>query len=76
MAEEHEFAQTWTFRDPMTTVEYPRGWRGVLPADRLKAAREAGVLVTENPIPMSDTRPFEHQLERKKATTRTRKKPE
>lgn len=49
MTQEHEFAVTWTFRDPMTTVEYVRGWKGPLPANRLKAARDAGVLVVEEP---------------------------
>lgn len=45
MAQEHEFAATWTYRDPMTTVEYPRGWKGPLPSERLAAARKASVLV-------------------------------
>lgn len=54
MAQEHEFAATWTYRDPMVTVEYPRGWRGALPADRLKAAKEADVLVVDPPVDTPD----------------------
>lgn len=50
MPQEHEFAVTWTYRDPMVTVEYAKGWRGPLPADRLKAAKGADVLVKDEPV--------------------------
>ena len=66
MPEEFEFAVTWTFRDPMTTVEYPRGWRGTLPADRLTAAREAEVLVVEPPADAIFDTPVMPKQSRKK----------
>lgn len=78
MPQEHEFAVAWTFRDPMTTVEYPRGWVGSLPADRLKAARDAGVLVVEQPpILLSDTTLVPSSLTvSRQGKTRVRKKAE
>ena len=41
----HEFAAAWTYRDPLVTVDYPKGWKGPLPAERHSAARKARVLV-------------------------------
>lgn len=73
-----EFAREWTYRDPMVTVTYPKGWVGSLPDVQRKAAEAAGVLVMpEPPILASDNRPFEHNLELKPATAkRTRRKAE
>lgn len=45
-----EFAREWTYRDPMVTVTYPKGWVGSLPAERRKAAEAAGVLVMPEPV--------------------------
>lgn len=44
-----EFAREWTYRDPMVTVTYPKGWAGSLPAVRRKAAEQDRVLVAEAP---------------------------
>lgn len=40
-----EFKVDWTYRDPVTTVHYPAGHRGSLPAHIQAAARKARVLV-------------------------------
>lgn len=40
-----EFAADWTYRTPLVTVEYPKGWRGVLPPDRQLAARKDRALI-------------------------------
>ena len=73
-----EFAREWTYRTPLSTKTYPKGWAGTLPADERKAAEADGALVVqEPPILVSDNRPFEHNLELKPATTkRARKKAE
>lgn len=39
-----EIARQWTYRTPLVTVTYPKGWTGTLPADQRKAARKDGVL--------------------------------
>jgi len=49
-----EFAREWTYRDPMVTVTYPKGWTGSLPAVRRKAAEQAGALVVEAPATETD----------------------
>lgn len=40
-----EFTTDWTYRTPLVTVDYPKGWRGTLPLERQLAARRARVLV-------------------------------
>lgn len=49
-----EFAREWTYRDPMVTVTYPKGWTGSLPAVRRKAAEQAGALVDAEPDAVED----------------------
>lgn len=51
MPREDEFAHDWVYRTPMMTVTYPKGWKGVLPAERLVAARKARALVSPEPKP-------------------------
>lgn len=61
-----EFAREWTYRDPMVTVTYPKGWTGVLPAVRRKAAEQDGALVVEQPEPAEEA-PDKPKRTRKKA---------
>lgn len=49
-----EFAREWTYRDPMVTVTYPKGWTGTLPAIRRKAAEADGALVIPAPEPTEE----------------------
>lgn len=49
-----EFAREWTYRDPMVTVTYPKGWTGLLPAARRKAAERDGALAVEAPATEAD----------------------
>lgn len=50
MPREYEFARDWTYRTPMVTVTYPKGWKGSLPAERVVAARKANALITKKRI--------------------------
>lgn len=59
-----EFAREWTYRSPMITIIYPKGWAGVLPADRRKAAEQDGALVMPEP---ADADPEKPKRTRKKA---------
>lgn len=61
-----EFAREWTYRDPMVTVTYPKGWTGALPAVRRKAAEQDGALVVADPEPAEDA-PDKPKRTRKKA---------
>lgn len=61
-----EFAREWTYRDPMVTVTYPKGWTGVLPAVRRKAAEQDGALVGVEPEVTEDA-PDKPKRTRKKA---------
>jgi hypothetical protein len=46
------FTREWTYRSPLVTVTYPKGWSGTLPPERQLAARRAKVLV---PPPRRET---------------------
>lgn len=52
-----EFARKWTYRDPLLTVTYPKGWTGALPAEQRAAARKDAALVisTTEPAPRKTT---------------------
>lgn len=45
MPREDEFARDWTYRSPLKTISFPRGYKDVLDADVQLAARKAKVLV-------------------------------
>ena len=59
-----EFAREWTYRDPMVTVTYPKGWAGELSAAQRKAAEAAGALVVPEP---AEDEPEKPKRTRKKA---------
>lgn len=61
-----EFAREWTYRDPMVTVTYPKGWAGSLPAVRRKKAEQDGALVVAEPDATEDA-PDKPKRTRKKA---------
>lgn len=61
-----EFAREWTYRDPMVTVTYPKGWVGSLPAVQRKAAEQEGALVVEAPDAVDDA-PDKPKRTRKKS---------
>lgn len=61
-----EFARQWTYRSPLKTVTYPKGHVEALPADVLKAAREADVLVVEPPVEAIVDTPTEQKPKRAK----------
>lgn len=57
MPREYEFIHDWTYRTPMVTVTYPKGWKGALPAERQVAARKARALVSPEPKPRTSRAP-------------------
>lgn len=61
-----ELAREWTYRDPMVTVTYPKGWTGMLPAVRRQAAEQDGALVVAEPEAVEDV-PDKPKRTRKKA---------
>lgn len=46
-----KLTREWTYRDPLVTVTYPKGWTGTLPAKQRAAAQEAQVLADPTPAP-------------------------
>jgi hypothetical protein len=45
MARMDEFARDWSYRGPLKTISYPKGYKGVLEPDVQMAARKARALV-------------------------------
>lgn len=52
-----EFAREWTYRTPLVTVTYPKGWVGSLPAERREAAEADGALVVPEPAGADPEKP-------------------
>lgn len=42
---DQEFTREWTYRTPLVTITYPKGWKGPLPDERKAAAKADKALV-------------------------------